>query len=153
MEKSLQQRFAPELNCFGCGPKNRLGLQIQSFVVGEEVVAKFSPQPHHVAYEGMVNGGIIGALLDCHMNWTAAWHLMQRLEMEKPPCTVTAEYSVQFLAPTPMDETLSLIANVDSSSDRKAVISATLGFGDNVTAQGKGVFVSVQPGHPAYHRW
>ena len=24
----------------------------------------------------MLNGGIVGALLDCHSNWAAAYHLM-----------------------------------------------------------------------------
>ena len=28
------------------------------------------------ANDGVLNGGIIGALLDCHSNWTAAHHLM-----------------------------------------------------------------------------
>jgi hypothetical protein len=30
------------------------------------------------AFEGVLNGGIIGTLLDCHCNWTAAYHLMKR---------------------------------------------------------------------------
>ena len=31
-----------------------------------------APEPHHLAFEGVLNGGICGALLDCHSNWTAA---------------------------------------------------------------------------------
>ena len=153
MEKCLQETFAPELTCFGCGPKNELGLRIKSFVDGDCVVADFKPETHHVAYQGMLNGGVIGALLDCHMNWAAAWYLMQRLDLEKPPCTVTAEYTVKFLVPTPLNETIRLVAQKVSSSDRKVEIEATLGTANEVTAKGKGIFVSVKPGHPAYHRW
>ena len=56
----------------------------------------------------MVNGGIVGALLDCHMNWTAAWKLMAENGTDVPPCTVTAEYKVSFKAPTPSDVELEL---------------------------------------------
>ena len=150
---SLQDQFAPSLACFGCGPANSLGLQIKSYVQGDQVVAHFSPQVHHQAYEGMVNGGILGALLDCHMNWTAAWHLMRQAGLETPPCTVTARYCVSFEAPTPLNEELRLVAWVEDSSQRRADIKATLGVGDVVTARGDGTFVSVKPGHPAYHRW
>jgi hypothetical protein len=38
-------------------------------------VAEFRPELHHEAFPGVLNGGIIGALLDCHSNWTAAWAL------------------------------------------------------------------------------
>ena len=153
VSKSLQDQFAPNLVCFGCGPANQKGLQIKSFVKGERVFAEFETQDHHQAYQGMINGGIIGALLDCHMNWTACWHLMQRLKMDAPPCSVTAEYRVVFKAPTPSDQPLRLEAWVTDSSDRKAVIEATIGTKDEITAQGFGTFVAVKPGHPAYHRW
>ena len=150
---SLQDQFAPNLVCFGCGPANEKGLQIKSFVKGDRVVADFETAAHHQAYQGMINGGIIGALLDCHMNWTACWHLMEKAEAESPPCTVTAEYRVVFQAPTPSDKPLRLEAWVVESSQRKAVIEATIGTASDVTAKGYGTFVAVKPGHPAYHRW
>ena len=101
----------------------------------------------------MINGGIIGALLDCHMNWTAAWKLMVVNELETPPCTVTAEYKVSFKAPTPSNTELTLEAWVTENSKRKAVIAASLSANGTVTATGTGTFVAVKPGHPAYHRW
>ena len=100
--KSLQETYAPEGICFGCGPANREGLRIRSFVVGEELVASFQPELKHQAFEGMLNGGIIGSLLDCHCNWMAAWHLMQRQQLSAQPCTVTAEYTIKMLKPTPI---------------------------------------------------
>lgn len=153
VSRSLQDQFAPELICFGCGPANPQGLQIKSFVVGERVVARFTPAPHHQAFPGVVNGGIIGSLLDCHMNWTAAYHLMVRNQLQVPPCCVTAHYEVTFAAPTPADVELTLEAWVVDASDRKAVVAATLGPADQVTARGGGTFVAVKEGHPAFHRW
>src|SRR4051812_47446029 len=100
--QSLQDRFAPHNACFGCGPTNERGLRLKSFVEGDEVVAEFMPEPHHQAFEGVLNGGIIGALLDCHSNWTAAHHLMQARGESSPPCTVTADFHVKLRRPTPM---------------------------------------------------
>ncbi len=82
--ESLQERFAPKNTCFGCGPANPQGLRIRSRVEAEEIVADWTPQPHHAAFPGVLNGGIIGALLDCHCNWTAAYHLMQRADLSHP---------------------------------------------------------------------
>ncbi len=151
--KSLQDRFAPNLVCFGCGPANQNGLRIKSFVEGDKVIADFQPMEWHQAFEGMLNGGIIGALLDCHMNWTAAWHLMERSSASKPPCSVTSEFTVKFKAPTPIGEPVRLEARVVESSERWARTEAELIAGGQVTALGSGVFVAVKEGHPAWHRW
>ena len=58
----------------------------------------------------MLNGGIIGALLDCHSNWAATYHLMRQAGAETPPCTVTADYSIKLLRPTPSAEPVHLRA-------------------------------------------
>src|SRR5688572_30970829 len=91
MEPSPQDRFAPEHQCFGCGPANAKGLRIKSHAGPSweqdgEVVADWTPAPHHEAFPGVLNGGIIGALLDCHSNWTAAYHLMRKGGAQSPPC-------------------------------------------------------------------
>ena len=153
MEKSLQETYAPGNICFGCGPANPQGLHIQSHVEGDEVVAEWQPQPHHQAYQGALNGGIIGALLDCHSNWTAAYHLMKRQGGEKPPCTVTAEYSIKLLRPTPTGGPVRLVARVAEIRDDRAVIEAELQAGGQVCATCRGKFVAVKEGHPAFHRW
>lgn len=150
---SLQDKYAPHNQCFGCGPANPQGLQIKSFPEGEFVVAEFHAQPHHAAFDNMLSGGICGTLLDCHSNWTAAYHLMQRTGQTELPCTVTAEYAVKLLAPTPMSGPIKLKAWVVDSSDRKAIIEASLEASGHVTATCRGTFVAVKEGHPAYHRW
>ena len=153
MSESLQELYAPRTRCFGCGPANEQGLRIRSLVRGEEVVAHWTPQRHHEAAEGMLNGGIIGTLLDCHSNWTAAWHLMRAAGVEKPPCTVTAEYHIRMLRPTPSDGPLTLRARVAEASADRATIEAHIEARGKVTATCRGVFVAVTEGHPAFHRW
>lgn len=151
--QALQDQYAPHNKCFGCGPANDKGLRIKSFVEGDEVVAEFSPQEHHQAFEGIMNGGICGTLLDCHSNWTAAHHLMVSSGQPAPPCTVTADFHVVLKRPTPMDAPVTVRAHVVESTEDRAVIEASLESGGKVTATCRGTFVAVKEGHPAYHRW
>jgi acyl-coenzyme A thioesterase PaaI-like protein len=152
-EKSLQETYAPQNACFGCGPANEKGLKIRSFVQGDEVVADWTPEKHHEAFEGVLNGGIIGALLDCHSNWAATYHLMKKSGEDHPPCTVTAEFAVKLTRPTPTNVPVHLSAVVTESTDDRAVVDAKLTANGKVCATCHGIFVAVKPGHPAYHRW
>jgi acyl-coenzyme A thioesterase PaaI-like protein len=151
---SLQETFAPKSICFGCGPANDKGLRIRSVAVSDdETVCDWTPEPHHHAFYGMLNGGICGALLDCHSNWTAAWHLMRLRGMDAPACTVTAEFAVKLLRPTPMNGPLHLVAKVAQVEGDKVTIDAELSAGGKKTATCRGVFVAVREGHPAFYRW
>ena len=152
-EQSLQDQYAKASRCFGCGPANEKGLRIKSFVRMDEVIAEFTPEEFHEAFPGMLNGGIIGALLDCHSNWTAANHLMIQGGLDKPPCTVTADFHVKLKRPTPLDGPVHLRARVVDAHDDRCAIEATLEAGGKITATCRGTFVAVKEGHPAYHRW
>jgi acyl-coenzyme A thioesterase PaaI-like protein len=153
VKESIQDRYAPRNRCFGCGPANEKGLRIKSFVEGDSLVAEWTPEPHHEAFPGTLNGGIIGALLDCHGNWTAAWHLMKSAGLDKPPCTVTAEFHVKLKRPTPSGGPVRLRARVVEASGDRATVDAELEAGGQVTATCRGVFVAVKEGHPAFFRW
>jgi acyl-coenzyme A thioesterase PaaI-like protein len=150
--QSLQDQYAPASRCFGCGPANDKGLRIKSHVEGDEVVAEFFPEPHHEAFPNMLNGGIIGALLDCHSNWSSAHHLMKQHGLDKPPCTVTADFHVKLRRPTPLSRVFLRARIVDATEDR-CVVEATLEADGKITATCRGTFVAVKEGHPAYHRW
>lgn len=151
--KSVQETYAPQNRCFGCGPSNDKGLRIRSFEQGDELVADWTPEPHHLAFDGVLNGGICGALLDCHSNWAATVYLMKANHMGTPPCTVTADFHVVLKRPTPTDTALHLRAKVVESAEDKAVVEASIEANGKVTATCRGTFVAVKEGHPAYHRW
>ena len=112
-----------------------------------------STSDEHQAFPGMINGGIIGSLMDCHGNWAAAIALMDALGLDEPPCTVTANYSISLRRPTPTDVELHIFAEVEELLDDRANIKMTLTADSKVCATGKGLFVAVKEGHPAYHRW
>lgn len=151
--KSLQETYAPGNRCFGCGPANGKGLRIRSFAEGEEVVARWRAEAHHLAFEGVLNGGIVASLLDCHSNWTAAIHLMRAAGAGAPPGTVTAEIHVRYTRPTPLDREIAMRARVVDSGQDRAVVEASLESDGRVTATCRGTFVAVPEGHPAFHRW
>jgi acyl-coenzyme A thioesterase PaaI-like protein len=152
-EKSLQEQYAPNNACFGCGPANPDGLHIRSFPRNGEVTAEWQPEEKYEAFPGVLNGGIIGSLLDCHCNWTAAYHLMKQAGDDHAPCTVTAEYSIKLLRPTPTAGAVQLSAKVVDSKGDRATVEGTLSAGGKVCATCRGVFVAVTEGHPAFHRW
>jgi acyl-coenzyme A thioesterase PaaI-like protein len=155
--KSLQETFAPHGRCFGCGPANAKGLRIRSFPTSDsadaEVVADWTPESHHEAFENVLNGGIIGALLDCHSNWTAAFHLMKKGGQAEAPCTVTSDFHVKLKRPTPSSGPVHLSAKVIDAGPDRATVEAILTANGKVTATCTGLFVAVKPDHPAYHRW
>ncbi len=160
-ELSLQEKYAPHSTCFGCGPSNTQGLKIRTMAKPDSGVTPFQAETfaewmgssHHEAFPGMLNGGIIGALLDCHSNWTAAYQLMREKSEAHPPCTVTADFHVKLMRPTPSQGPVSLEARVVESDGVKVLVEASLSAGGKTCATCKGTFVAVKRGHPAYHRW
>ena len=151
--ESLQDRYAPNSVCFGCGPANEQGLRIKSRVQGDEVVCDWTPETQHHAFDGILNGGIVGTILDCHCNWTAVSAMMARDRAETPPPTVTAEFAVKMLRPTPMGIVLHLRAKIVELQGDRATVEGTLEAEGRLRATFKGTFVAVNQGHPAYARW
>jgi len=150
----LQERYSPAGICFGCGPANPHGLRIRSFARPDgSLFATWRSAPFHAAFAGVLNGGIVGTLLDCHCNWAATWHLMQRDSLPAPPCTVTASYAIKLPRPTPTETDLTLEARVVESHPDRARVEGTITAGGQVCATCLGTFVAVKPGHPAFHRW
>jgi acyl-coenzyme A thioesterase PaaI-like protein len=154
MRDAVQDRFAPQSSCFGCGPANPKGLRIKSFPDSDgNLICDWMPEAHHEAFPGMLNGGIVGALLDCHSNWAATHHLMIRDGLDAPLCTVTARYEIEMKRPTPSGSPVHLRAEIERSDGRKVWVFAELLSDDVVCATCTGLFLAVKPGHPAYHRW
>ena len=153
-EEALQDKYGKTGICFGCGPSNPKGLQIKTFVEGENnYVVRFHPKPEHQAFEGAINGGIIGAVFDCHSNWAAA-HAIYLQNPEKGfPSTVTAGYNVKLKRPTPYGVELLFKAKIVKLEGPKASVEAECIANDKVTATCSGLFIAVEPGHPGYHRW
>lgn len=117
------------------------------------VAADWQARTEHEAFEGYVNGGILGTLIDCHSNWTAIWALMNAGWATSAPSTVTAEYSVRFRRPTSSTRPLRVVGRAVEVAPDRVAVETSIEVDGVVTARGRAVFVPVGEGHPAYGRW
>ena len=113
-ELSVQEAYTPESRCFGCGPSaDAAALHLRSFRgPAGGLVAHTTLDTAYQAFPGIVNGGIVSALFDCHGNWTAAVALMDRACLPRPPLTLTAELLVNYREPTPPGVPLTVRSSV-----------------------------------------
>ncbi len=126
------------------------GLHIQSYwdEDGVHVVTEHIPDEKFSGWPGLVYGGLIAMLVDCHSNWTAmAYHY--RAEGREPgqgpriEC-VTGTLGITYLKPTPMGVPLRLKARVEGDVARKSRVLCDIYAGDVLTAQADSVFIRVE---------
>jgi acyl-coenzyme A thioesterase PaaI-like protein len=124
--------------CYGCGKNNEHGLQLKSYWEDEEIVAVWKPEPYHTAFRGILNGGIIATLIDCHGTGTAnaTAHKAEGIG-ENYFMYVTSGLSIRFLRPTPIDKPVTLRARVTMIDGPKTTVSCSLYSGEDKCATGE----------------
>lgn len=143
MTSPVVQHHYPEMfaHCYGCGRMNPDGIQLQSAWEGDEVVARYTPRPEHIAMPGFVYGGLIASLIDCHGMATAAAFAERQagrvLGQQEAPRFVTASLHVDYLKPTPLGPELVLRARVEETIKRKLVVRMTVSADGVDTARGE----------------
>lgn len=146
---ALQDKVEPHGVCYGCGSTNPHGLHIKSYwdEEGEHVVAEHLPDEKYNGWPGLVYGGLIAMLIDCHCTWTTtAFHY--RAENREPGTgptinCVTGALNIKYIKPTPMGVPLRLKAWVEGEVARKSRVICELYADDVLTAIGDSVFVRV----------
>lgn len=147
----IQDRAAPDGTCFGCGCTHPSGLHIKSQwdADGVHVICKHTPRPEFIGWPGLVYGGLLAMLIDCHSNWTTmAYHY--RAENREPGSQprlecVTGNLNIKYLKPTPMGVELTLKARVEGPVGRKSRVLCEVWAGDVLTATADNIFVRVDP--------
>ena len=148
-DKTAIQDLYPESvsHCYGCGRLNEHGLQIKSYVEGDETVCHFVPRPYHMAVPGYVYGGLIASLIDCHGTGTAAAaaYASEDREPGSEPAIrfLTASLKVDFRRPTPLGPVLELRGKAREVRGRKVVIDVQLLAEGRVCATGEVLCVRV----------
>ncbi|MFW9793502.1 MAG: PaaI family thioesterase [Candidatus Thorarchaeota archaeon] len=144
-DESIQAHWPEEGTfCWGCGKNNEHGLQLKSFWNDEEAVATWEPKEYHLAFPGILNGGIIATLIDCHGTGTAnaAAHKTAG-DSEQHFMHVTGQISVKYLRPTPLDKPVTLRARVKEMNENKITVLCDLYSGEMKCATGKVLTVRV----------
>ncbi len=149
------QAFYPEGTrvCFGCGTEHPGGLHLKTFWDGEKGTCRFTPPPEQLGYPGVVYGGLIACLIDCHAVGTAtaaAYAAEGREPGSPPPIThVTGSLKVEYLRPTPMGPELGLEAWVRSVERGRSLVHSELRAEGVLCARGEVLAVRVSPGRLA----
>ncbi len=147
-EPSLQERYFPEMTCFGCGPANERGLRLKSYVSGDAVVAEFLPWPEHDNGLGYLNGGIIATLLDCHSAAVVTHAAYERGWPALPGADlpyVTGGLDVRYLRPAPLREAVGLVAEVISAEEPEIVAHVRLEWDGKPRAEATAVWKRWRP--------
>lgn len=144
-EQAVQDRYPEgQAQCYGCGRLNPEGLHLKTYWDDGETVCRFTPDPHHKAFPGIVYGGLIASLFDCHGIGTASAEMERRRRAERgetsardepPPRFVTASLQVDFVRPTPLGPELEIRARVREVGERKVVVDETLTVEGEVRAR------------------
>jgi acyl-coenzyme A thioesterase PaaI-like protein len=134
-----------KVHCFGCGALNEQGLQIKSHLVGDEVVCRWQPLPHHIGYPGIVYGGTIASIIDCHAIWTAGAIMCRDrgVPLDQGHPYVTGKLSISYLKPAKIDAPLELRARVTDKTERRVNVACSVRQGDVEVATAEVVTVRI----------
>ena len=136
------------VRCFGCGVHNDKGLQIRSRWLGDECVCRWQPGAEHIGHPGVVCGGIIASVVDCHAIWTALSHACRleglELGIDTPPFVyVTGRLTVQYLNPADVRRPLVARARIAEQGPRKSIVECRVSQGEVECATAEVVAVRV----------
>lgn len=96
--------------CFVCGRDNPIGLHLYFFVDEQNRVhAEFTPRAEHQSFPKVLHGGLISALVDETIGRAAIAHNVW---------CMTAELTVRYKKPVPIDEPLSITGELTDINRR-----------------------------------
>ena len=144
--ESLQERYFPDLPCFGCGPANEKGLRLRSYPRDDGLItALFTPWPEHDNGLGYLNGGIIATLLDCHGAAAVLLESERRGLGTGGLSFVTAKIDVEYHRPTPLLDELELTAELLDSTDDAITVKSQIHFDGKPRASGTALWKRFRP--------
>ena len=109
----------PEYNCFGCSPKNPIGLHLQFFEDGDYIVSKWQPGNNYQGWVNTMHGGILSTLID----EVSGWVVTRKLQTSG----YTVQLNVKFRKAIPTTEPeLTIRAKVTRQVRNLAYISAEI---------------------------
>ena len=103
-----------------------------------------------MAGKGILCGGIIATLIDCHCLNTAiaAAYKLEDRELGSDPFLpyATGKLELKLIKPIPLDSPITLKAKIELLTKKKIIISCLVFSNNNICAQGKIVAISVPNG-------
>lgn len=147
MQDVIFQEYMPENVCFGCGHQNVDGLKIASHWEGEKSICIWQPDPKYCGWPGLLNGGIMATLIDCHCMGTAMAdaYRSENRDLDSQPIYryATGTLTVRYLKPTPLQRSVKLVATILERKGRKSTIQCDLYSGELKTAEATVIAIRV----------
>ncbi len=123
--------------CLVCGLKNPYSLRAAFYELeDDQLVAVFQPLEEHQSYPGRLHGGLAAAILD----ETIGRAIMMR--HDEDIWGVTAEFTIRFKRPIPLEEELRVVGRITRERDRIFEGSGEILLpGGEVAATGSGKYI------------
>jgi len=123
-------------HCFGCGPDNPLGLQLDGFhQEADRVVAVFTPRPEYRGFSSVLHGGVVATALDEILAWTAI--LLEGVMV------MTGTLNLKYRSPAPTDADLRLEGRLLERRGRRLRMQGTMSDQGTTIAEAEGLFLVV----------
>jgi len=141
-ERTEQLKQIPALdnhNCFGCSPRNASGLQMEFFSSDKSLLSRVTVPDHLCGWSNLVHGGIISAILDEIMSWSAIVQLKKII--------LTKSITVDFKHPVYTGKALMVEGKVlEVKGEREAVMEGFLySDGGKLCSSSEGTFALFTP--------
>lgn len=109
----------PGYNCIGCSPDNPMGLHLDFWEDGEDVVSRWTPSADYQGWIDTLHGGVQSLLLD----EVAGWVVTRKLQTTG----VTSKMEVQYVKPiSTYDSLLTIRARISRQMRNVAFIEGEI---------------------------
>ncbi|MGD2270025.1 MAG: PaaI family thioesterase [Desulfobacterales bacterium] len=125
--------------CFGCSPVNPSGLQMQFYVNKDSVISWLTVPAHLCGWANLVHGGVVTAILDEIMSWSALYFLKKVI--------VTRTISIEFIKQVYIQQELKAEGKVNRIISEKEVIMEGLIYNTKgeICTRSEGNFALLKP--------
>ncbi|MGN0070157.1 MAG: PaaI family thioesterase [Prevotella sp.] len=105
--------------CFGCCPENPVGLHMEFFEDGDDIVSFWRPEEHYQGWVGVLHGGILATLAD----EAAGWVVTRKLQTSG----MTTRLNLQYKRPVhSSDAQLTVRARITDRKRQYVFIGVTI---------------------------
>lgn len=118
MKKIINPYLAKEgYNCICCSPNNPVGLHLEFWEDGDDVLTKWNPSHNYQGWVNTLHGGVISMLMD----EVAGWVINRKLQTTG----VTTRLEVKYRKPVQTDET-QVIVRGHIAQQRRNIVTIAL---------------------------
>ena len=141
------QNHMPGNICFGCGQNNHQGLKIKSYWEGEEAVCFWQSEEKYQGWKGLLNGGVMATLIDCHCMCTAmaGTYKAEGRSLDSLPeyRYATGTMNIKYLKPTSNIKPVELRATIKEIRRKVVVVDCIVKSDGIITAQAEVIAIRV----------